>query len=209
MITVKIKIPPNIEKITDKVREAAYSAFREVVDDAKEIWKSEVGKKLKTTREDYLNAIESKMIGDDEAEIFLKPNVWIANALEGGLDSYNIRERVMQSKKFTVHPERFAALSPEAKRKAFVYLARVGRLGQPATPYSDVGFRNKGSSRQGKPDSYRRISKNLDSGARWQHPGFKPKGSGGLAEPLREEVKRQVEEKAPEIFNKILSKVTA
>jgi hypothetical protein len=203
MITVKINMPPNITNITDDVLEASYSAFRTLVDDATQIWKDEVGKKLRSTRDDYTNAIQSQMIGDDEAEIYLKQDIWIANALEGGHPSFSIRDNVL--KKAKMHTDR--KMSDMQRKKMFAYLRSVGRLGLPPTEFSDVPFRNKGSSRQGKPDSYRRISKNTSTES-WKHPGFRPGGSGGLDEPLREEVKRQIEEKAPEIFQSILSKVT-
>lgn len=210
MVKITIEIKFEVEQLTLELMEAAHKAMEEIMMAAYHEWQDEAGRKLNTTRRAYRDAIQHKVVSPGEVELFLQgtndKDNWIANALEAGCPTFNIRDGVLKGAK--LHPERMAHMSEKQRRRMFAYLKSVGRLGLPPTAYSDVGFMRAGT-KEGKPSEFRRISKNHDTKSSWEHPGFKPAGTGGLGEPLRNAVVKFVEENAPEIFNKLLSKVAA
>jgi hypothetical protein len=210
MIKIDIKVNVDPKALLEDYVDAAYKAMEELMMAAFHEWQEEAGRKLKTTQRAYRDAIQHKLVSPGEVDIFLQQSDdfdnWIANALEGGHPTFNIREKVLA--KAVLHPERMKNMKDKQRRRMFAYLKSVGRLGLPAVPYSDVGFGRKGS-KEGKPSDFRRVSKNQDTKSKWQHPGFRPIGQGGLSAPLRDHVVEFIQKEAPEIFNKLFAKVSA
>jgi len=206
MIKITIDIKFEAKGLVQDYVDAAYKAMEELMMAAYQEWQDEAGRKLHTTRRAYRDAIQHKLVSPGEVELSLQQSDdkdnWIAGALEAGHPGFSIRDRVLAKAK--KHTER--EMSDRQRRAMFSYLARVGRLGKPPVPYTDIPFRTGGGKEQGKPNKFRRISPNTAPGT-WKHPGFKPIGGGGLEKPLRDAVIAFVEKEAPVIFNKLLSKV--
>lgn len=203
---LNIKINVDFDKIKDNLAKAAREGLEQLTVQAYEEWQAEAGRKLKSTRRRYQDSLHYTIKSDTESEIVLfsrdKKTNWLVTAIERGVKDYSIRDAVL--KKAKTHTDR--KMSPTQRKAMFAYLHKVGRLGLPPTPFTDVPFRTKGSFEQGDPSTYRRISKNTKPGT-WQHPGFKPVGEGGPG-PLRPAVLAYIEWTAQDVFGPILAKLS-
>lgn len=208
MIQIDIKVQSNIDfdKLEKSIGSAVEKGTRQIVQQAYEEWQNIAGRKLKTTRRRYQDALSFTMTGDNSGEISLqakdKNTQWLVSALEGGAEAFSIRDRVLAKAK--THWPR--PMSPAQRKAMFAYLAEKGRLGERPTPFTDVPFRTSGAKQQGTPNAYRRISKNTPS-EKWKHPGFRPKGSGGPG-PLREEVIEYVKKTAKDVFIPLFARIS-
>lgn len=204
-IKIKLKTDVDLEKKAKDIADAAEKGLRQLTQQAYEEWQNVAARRLKTTRRRYQDALSFSMQGRDTGVITLQAKDertnWLVTALENGVESFSIREAVLA--KAQKHWPR--QMSDKQRRAMFAYLAKVGRLGKPPVPFTDVPFRTSGSKEQGKPNAYRRISPNTDPAA-WSHPGFKPKGSGGPG-PLREEVVEYVKKTAKDVFQPLLARI--
>jgi hypothetical protein len=207
MVEIKITVHTDLdlEKVEKGITEAAEKGLRQLTQQAYEEWQNIAARRLKTTRRRYQDSLSFTMKDANTGVISLhakdKDSEWLINALENGVEPYSIREAVLAKAK--KHWPR--DMSPQQRRAMFAYLARVGRLGKPPVPFTDVPLRTGGSKEQGKPNAFRRISPNTKPDG-WQHPGFKPKGGGGPG-PLREEVIEYVKKTAGDVFASLLARV--
>jgi hypothetical protein len=204
---INIKIEVDLAALGQKLQKAIGEALKQLTVQAYEEWQNEAGKKLKTTRRRYQDALHYTVKSDTESEIVLyakdKKTNWIVTALERGVGSYSIRDAALKKAKLQTN----RTMSDKQRRAMFAYLAKVGRLGLPPTPFVDIPFRSKGSLEQGDPNAWRRISKNTKTGS-WKHPGFKPVGSGGPG-PLRPAIVEYIKKTAGEVFGPILARLSA
>jgi len=204
---ITIKIEANFDAFIEDIKKAVGEGLRKLTEQAYEEWQNEAGRRLHSTRRRYQDALHYTVKSDTESEISLystdKKTGWLIGALEQGVSKYSIRDAVIRKAK--MHNDRH--MSDKQRRRMFAYLASVGRLGLPPTPYSDVPFRTKGSAEQGTPNAWRRISKNTKPGA-WKHPGFKPAGGGGPG-PIRPAVVEYIQNTANDVFGPILAKLSA
>ena len=69
-------------------------------------------------------------------------------------------------------------------------------------PFVDIPVRGTGA-RRGRATGYYRMSPKSGS---WDHPGFKPKGSGGPG-PMRPDVEEHIRKTVQDTFHKIFQKV--
>jgi len=200
---INIKIEVDLGEIGKTIEKAASDALKQLATQAYEEWQSEAGRRLKTTRRRYQDALHWTMKSDTEAEITLfardKKTNWIVTALERGVGPYSIRDAALKKAKLQTS----RTMSDKQRRAMFAYLASVGRLGLPPTPFADIPFRSQGSLEQGDPNSWRRISKNTKPGS-WKHPGFKPGGSGGPG-PLRPAIVEYIQKTAGDIFTQVFA----
>jgi len=207
VIQIKIKIHTEVD-LEDKAKqigEAVEKGMRQLTQQTYEEWQNVAARKLKTTRRRYQDSLSFSMDGPNNGSITLsakdKATNWLVTAIENGIEPYSIRESTMAKAK--KHWPR--DMSDRQRRAMFAYLAKVGRLGKPPVPFTDIPFRTGGAKEQGKPNSFRRISPNTAPDA-WGHPGFKPKGGGGPG-PLREEVIEYVKKTAQDVFGPLLARV--
>lgn len=209
MIKVEVEINVDPKALIEDYIDIAYKAMEELMMAAYHEWQDEAGRKLKTTRQAYRDAIQHKLVSPGEVELFLQQGSdsdhWIANALEGGHPPIDIRAAVLR--KAVLHPERTKKMSREQRWAMISYLKAQGRWGQPPTPYTDRPIHTGGTRTPGRAGIVRRISKNTPN-EKWQHPGFRPGGSGGLERPLRDAVVDFILKEAPEIFTRLFAKVS-
>jgi hypothetical protein len=69
--------------------------------------KSIASRKLNSTRESYINAIQTKIVMESVLVIELDKDAWLANAVEKGIAPYNMKETHLQSPKAKVSKEGF------------------------------------------------------------------------------------------------------
>jgi hypothetical protein len=204
-IKVKIRTEVDLEAKAKEIEKAAEKGIRQLTQQAFEEWQSVAARRLRTTRRRYQDSLSFTMTGPMTGEITLsakdKNTNWLINAIENGVEEFSIRDAVLAKAKKHWPRE----MSDKQRRAMFAYLAKVGRLGKPPVPFTDVAFRTGGAKEQGKPNAFRRISPNTPSDA-WAHPGFKPKGRGGPG-PLREEVVEYVKKTAQDVFGPLLARV--
>lgn len=206
MVNVSI-VSNSLEETVKGIKEKLRKAITQITEQAYEEWQNEAARKLHTTRRRYQDSLHYDIKSDTESQITLfardKKTNWIINAIERGTPKFSIRDAVL--KKAKLHTGRH--MSDAQRRRMFAYLASVGRLGLPPTPFTDVPFRTKGSLEQGTPNAFRRISKNTPPG-KWHHPGFKPVGKGGPG-PLRPAIIEYIKKTADDVLQKVFSKVSA
>jgi hypothetical protein len=91
-------------------------------------WKATAGQKLGKTREIYKNAIRTEFRSPDTAVVYLDPTNWLANALEMGYSSFDMKKRMLKSDKvkftkdgdpYITIPFRFATPSAIGDNSAF------------------------------------------------------------------------------------------
>jgi hypothetical protein len=202
--TITSKI--DFEKISRELHKVIGEGLRTLTMQAYEEWQNEAGRKLKTTRRRYQDSLHYTIKSETEAEITLyskdKKTAWLVTSIERGVEGFSIREAVL--KKAKLHTGR--KMSDAQRRAMFSYLKRVGRLGFPPVPFTDVPFRTSGAAEQGTPNSYRRISKNTKTEA-WKHPGFKPSGTGGPG-PLLPAVIEYTEKTAQDVFGPLIARLS-
>jgi hypothetical protein len=195
LLKVTVKINFNPDELIDNYREAAYKGMEQLMVAAAEEWRAEAGRKLKTTRRAYKNAVQNRLVSKGKVHLFLQASDpsdnFVVNALETGY------------KKFKIWPAVLAGRGYYASRK----IGKGKREQEHARrPYVDIPFRLSGKE-QGAPSLYRRMSRNNVKG-KWIHPGFKPLGTGGLDAPLSAHVVEYVKTTAPDVFGPLLRKVT-
>jgi hypothetical protein len=198
MIDIKIEIPEGLMNLPEKILEVAKTALREIATDAQSEWKAEAMRKLKTTAKNYSEAVKFRMISDTESEVYMEhgEQYKLVNAIERGKSPWSIKDTVMA--KAVVHPRK---RSPKEFMAMKMKLMALGTWGKPAVPYAVATFKDSlGNSR------YRSISAKT-SDDKWQHPGFRPDGKGGLKAPLREHVITYVQDKIPDIFSKLFASI--
>lgn len=209
MIQLRIKVNAQVDmdKKAKAIGEAVEKGTRQLTQQTYEEWQNVAARRLRTTRRRYQDALSYSIDGPNEGTITLqakdKSTQWLLNAIENGVGAYSIRDAVLKKAK-----KKWPRDMSDAQRKAmFAYLKKVGRLGRPPVPFSDVPFRTSGAKEQGRPTAYRRISPNTSTEA-WKHPGFKPVGKGGPG-PLRDEVVEYVKETAKDVFQPLMARVLA
>lgn len=211
MIKVDVKVNVDSKALLSDYIDAAYKAMEELMMAAYHEWQDEAGRKLHTTVRAYREAVQYKLVSPGEVNVFLQQSDdfdhWIANALERGSPTFNIRKARLSKIGNTIPPPK--KRTPAQNYAIRKYLESVGRWGLPRVPYVDIPI-YKGQTREsGRPTAVRRVSKHTEAmRGTWQHPGFRPLGEGGLTAPLREHVVEFIVEEAPKIFNKLLSKVS-
>lgn len=212
MVEIRINIDTskvNLDGVGKKIVDAANKGIQQLTQQTYEEWQNIAARRLNTTRRRYQDALSFTMKGKNAGEITLQaqdPNTnWLVVALETGVESFNIRQAIMKKK--SEYKKRWPRpMSDKQRRAMFRYLKEKGRLGKPPVPFADVPFRTKGAKQQGKPNAYRRISPNQDTQSKWDHPGFKDKGTGGPG-PLRPEVIEYVKKTAQDVFKPLLARV--
>lgn len=91
-------------------------------------WETEAKSVLKSTRSIYVNSIQVKKRGQFSAAVFLNPASWLANALEMGMSSFDMKAGFLGSSKikytkkgnpYLTIPFRFASSSALGESSAF------------------------------------------------------------------------------------------
>lgn len=207
MISMKVQINIDPEKLLKGWEEEANAAMEDLMMAAYNEWKDEAGRVFNTTRRVYQEAVQYQLIRPGTVHVFLQAaddrDNWLANALEVGYGKYNIWPAVLSGRGRT---ESRAAYYYSEKAKKPLKGAFKG--GAPKTPFVDIPFRpgkviSPGMSKtkeQGRPDFYRRMSRGNIKG-KWIHPGFQPRA---LSNHVVEYVKKTV----PDIFGPFMARVT-
>jgi len=199
---LKITIPADLPEMADKYLKEAYKALEQVGMAAYHEWQDEANRRLTRTKTAYFNSIQQKLESPGKMRLFLDSadgtESKLANMLEGGCPSFAIWRAIIRNAK--VKPQ---IKKKERKRPPWAFHGPSG-----ASVWVDVPLYPPGA-RRGTPMAYRRLTdRNLwKAPNRWYHPGFKPKGKGGLDAPLSEHVVKYVVEEAPEIFRKAMARV--
>lgn len=157
-------------------------------------WQEEAGRRLKTTRRRYQDAIQLVVDGN-KAELRLQAKdastQWLVNALEYGVESFDMKPSRLKGKPAYFWSEYHGTL-PGTKKEP----------GQPyyqTPPFVDIPF--GGHAKQGStPSHYRRIHAGSSG---FQHPGLKPRN-------MRETVVEYIKKTAPEVLPLLIkAKVSA
>lgn len=204
MIRLNVKVPSLTMRLTKKGRamiEAAREGLRQVASAAFEEWQSIAARRLKSTRRIYQDSLHLKLgSGKAPSEITLfskdPSHNWLVQGMEYGVGAFDMKPSRLSRKKGP------GGITP---RPAFHWSEfHKTKSGQKKKnpPFVDIPF--GGGRRTGStPKSYRRVSPK--SGG-FQHPGFKPVGTGGPG-PMRHEVIEYIRKQVPIIIGPIIKKM--
>jgi hypothetical protein len=203
MIKVKVKIQLDFDDLNKELEALIEEGMEELMNSAKREWELVAKKKLHSTRRDYQDAIQTKKIDPMTVHLYLdnrdSRKNWLVNALEAG------------------HGPMLPWRSTLAGKTAFYWSGEGSKHGYKGGEiFTDVPQRHRSTPKEGGTPGgvdkgknvgakYLRLTKN--NTGMWTHRGFKPLGAGGLDRPLREYVVEFVEEEAPKMFNRLMSKI--
>jgi hypothetical protein len=201
MISIKVEIPIQVEQLSKKYEEAAIEAVEKIGKAAYDKWQYLADTKLSRTRTAYVEAVKYQLVRPGEVWISMdsKPkDNFVPVALEAGLPPFSIADALLRkaTKKPLKLPAFVRAKLDPAKREEVLKRVIVPMYPKGSTRGAPVGFRTL-------------TDKNwMRAPNKWQHPGFRPAGKGGLAAPLREEVIKFIKDEAPEMMRKLLATVS-
>lgn len=190
MISISVKVSVDFPGIESKIRAAAANGTRKLAAAAHNEWQSEAGRRLNTTRRRYQDALRLTQVSDTKATIHLeasdKGTQWLVNALEFGVESFDMKPKRLSGHASTHWSAMHKTLSGEKKKPGQPYY-------QP-TPFVDIPVERSG--KEGRSTKFRRMHSKSTG---WIHPGFKPKGTGGPG-PMRPHVVEYIKTEAQKVF---------
>jgi len=198
MITLVIKVKVladrlinKMEKLPQRLEEACEKGLRQITQAAYEEWQNEAGRKLKSTRRRYQDALHYSIDDASHSCITLfardKSTNWLVSKLEQGVSAFDLKPPRLEGHAGD-HWSQLHKTNPGGKK--------------PNPPFVDIPFRTK-NKEQGDPNSYRRM---LPKSSGWVHPGFKPIGTGGPG-PLRPAVIEYIRKQIATVFVPLIARV--
>jgi hypothetical protein len=225
MIQVKVNINVDFDNMIEEIEEVVATGMRDLMMAAYGEWQDAVERsKLNTTKSDYKDAIQHRIVDDMTVQLFLSHNDkkknWLINALElGHGPMLPWRSTLAKRKAFYWSP--WAKWPNKYKWHSYAEGYKGPSDSKPRSarkppngykPFMDVPNWGKGTARRGQTPTpsggkppYARLT--AASSGKWTHKGFRPIGDGGLETPLREEVVEFVKEEAPRMLHKLIQQV--
>lgn len=178
----------SLRELEAKFNDAFQIGLRNLANDAYKFWGDEAGRQLHRTEQAYRDALKLRRVDKTTYTITLHHSDerinFLVTALEVGYPSFDIKKGLLASPSATKWSQ--FARHPGAKKPS---------------RFLDVPIRDKVNQagelvrKQNKPNRFLHLT---ESSKGWQHPGFKPLGTGGLNKPIREAVKERIDSKARE-----------
>ncbi len=179
-VAVNVELPDSLVDLPNKFRKKLPGALRRIAMEGKSFWKSEAGRKLKSSRIAYQKGIDFKIV--DELSFYLELSGFIPYAVEAGVKSFDMKPGLLAnpSKRKNLH-----------KRKRWPTL-------KSATRYKIVPINDKGYIRMTKPKKFRTVT---DVSPGWIHPGLEGRN---LVEAVVDQLDRYI---IPKHMEKLMEEV--
>lgn len=194
MIKIKVKVRiPFLDRI-GRIKQAIDEGTRTLTTQAMHEWQDEAGRRLKTTRRRYQDAIQMTVDGNT-SELRLQAKdaktQWLVTSLEYGVEPFDMKPKRLEGKPAFFWSEYHGTLPGVKKAPGQPYY-------QP-TPFVDIPF--GGHAKEGsRPTHYRRMH---EGSTGFRHPGFKPYNMRGA-------VIEYIKKTAPEVLGPLIrAKVSA
>ncbi len=153
----EIILPAGLSKIHSKVTKKLPGLIRRITLAGKNFWKSEAGRRLKSSRKVYQDAIDFEITGKLEAVLVLTDR--FAVDVEFGSNSFDMKPGFMKGAKPWTGKRKFpAAIRDLLKAKSPIQMYRI------------IPLNVKRSVVMTKPKVFRTIH---DQSTGWKHPGLK------------------------------------
>lgn len=165
-VHIDVKLPDELLNLDKKMLKRVPAMTRRIALEAKSFWKSEAGRRLRSSRKVYQNAIEHHMI--DDTSFYLTLSGYIPYSVEMGGQGFDMKPGFLRNAKPWPPPgkKRF----PRAKAETFAPKSITQYRIIPLNVNRYVNM-NHATLNQ-KPTKFRTVHDQSPAGS-WKHPGFK------------------------------------
>lgn len=155
-IVISVELPESLLDYEKKVTSKLKGTIRRIALESKSFWKAEAGRKLKSSRNVYVKAINFQIV--DSLSFYLDLNDPLAVAVEAGAKGFDLKPGYLKNakKKKRKFPR---ALAAELPNKSL------------ATQYRIIPLNVSRFVNMQKPKVFRTVT-NLSKASSWMHPGW-------------------------------------
>lgn len=187
-VSVKVTVPEDlIDLLTTRVQRKLPGAVRRIAFEAKSFWKSEAGRRLKSARREYQDAIEVEIKAGEASASLLLTGSMLAYMVETGSPGFDMKPGLLKNAKPVDHLKK---RYPRAKADTFAPKS--------ITRYRVIPLNVNRYVNMTKPTVFRTVHDQSPPSS-WMHPGFK-------GAKLADEVVRELDTRIiPKHMGKLIS----